>query len=198
MALSADQIERYSRQILIPEVGGRGQNRLLARRARCIGRSATLTTAVDYLGAAGVQISIGQAADPASADVVLATADESTHAFSELPIFLVGERDEIAWYSRRTGADTCRACTRAAAGEPVEGTDVSNESAAAVAGAALAVDVIAHLLGLAGDDIPSVVVFSHGGRRRRCLPIVAHGCDHRPRIGTGDAAERLAAQRGRR
>lgn len=197
MALNADQIERYSRQILIPEVGGRGQNRLLACRARCVGRSATLSTAVDYLAAAGVQISLEPAAEPTSADVVLATVDEGVHAYCELPVFLTGEDDATAWYSRRTGADTCRACLHVAAGEAAEGRDVSSGSAA-VAGAALAVDAIAQLLGLATDDVPSVVVFSHGGRLRRCLPIVAQSCDHRHRIDAGDATKPVTAHRGRR
>jgi adenylyltransferase/sulfurtransferase len=51
--LSDEQIERYSRQIILPQVGGKGQERLL--RARVLVRAnGPLHTAVHYLAAAGV------------------------------------------------------------------------------------------------------------------------------------------------
>ena len=37
MPLTDAQIDRYSRQIILPEVGGRGQERLLARCVEVIG-----------------------------------------------------------------------------------------------------------------------------------------------------------------
>lgn len=54
MALSDDQIERYSRQIILPEVGGRGQTRLLRASALLIGCGGLGTPCAQYLAAAGV------------------------------------------------------------------------------------------------------------------------------------------------
>jgi adenylyltransferase/sulfurtransferase len=54
MALSDPQIERYSRQILLPEVGGRGQERLLAARVAVLGTGPAAGTAATLLGRAGV------------------------------------------------------------------------------------------------------------------------------------------------
>ncbi|MHC4861382.1 MAG: HesA/MoeB/ThiF family protein, partial [Planctomycetota bacterium] len=54
MPLSEDQIQRYSRSILLPGVGGRGQERLLASRALVIGAGGLGSPAGLYLAAAGV------------------------------------------------------------------------------------------------------------------------------------------------
>ena len=56
MALSDAQIERYSRQILLPEVGGRGQERLLATRIAVRGTGPAAVTAATLLGRAGVGV----------------------------------------------------------------------------------------------------------------------------------------------
>lgn len=47
------QIQRYSRQILLREVGGRGQTKLLTRAVEVSGQSSALTIAAEYLSAAG-------------------------------------------------------------------------------------------------------------------------------------------------
>lgn len=52
--LTENQIRRYSRQILLPEVGGRGQRKLLAARVRLLGTGTVAATAGVYLAAAGV------------------------------------------------------------------------------------------------------------------------------------------------
>src|SRR5262245_202931 len=52
--LSDAQIERYSRQILVPEVGARGQVRLLAARVGIAGAGAAVAAAARLLGRAGV------------------------------------------------------------------------------------------------------------------------------------------------
>ena len=55
MTLREDQIHRYARHVLLREVGGRGQERLLAARVLVGGEpGATLETALVYLAAAGV------------------------------------------------------------------------------------------------------------------------------------------------
>ena len=52
--LTDAQVERYGRQIILPEVGGRGQERLLAARVAVAGAGPAATAAVTLLGRAGV------------------------------------------------------------------------------------------------------------------------------------------------
>lgn len=54
MPLTETQIERYERQILLEEVGGKGQERLLAATVRVKGNGVGADEAVTYLAAAGV------------------------------------------------------------------------------------------------------------------------------------------------
>ena len=52
--LSDAQIERYSRQIILPSIGGRGQQRLLGSTVGLIGRGPLAATVGLYLTAAGI------------------------------------------------------------------------------------------------------------------------------------------------
>ncbi len=52
--LTEQQIERYSRQIILPQVGGRGQQRLLSAAIAVVGTGDLGTLAATYLTAAGV------------------------------------------------------------------------------------------------------------------------------------------------
>jgi len=56
MPLSEDQIQRYARHILLPEVGGAGQERLLTSEVRLSGEPALVELAGEYLSAAGVHV----------------------------------------------------------------------------------------------------------------------------------------------
>ena len=54
MDLTDPQIERYSRQILLREVGGAGQDKILAARVLVAGVGSAVAIAAVYLSAAGV------------------------------------------------------------------------------------------------------------------------------------------------
>ena len=54
MGLSKEQVARYSRQLILPEIGVKGQARLLASSALLIGAGGLSSPAALYLAAAGV------------------------------------------------------------------------------------------------------------------------------------------------
>lgn len=54
MILTDDQIERYSRQIIVPRIGGRGQEGLLAARMMLVGDARDIEAPLNYLVGAGV------------------------------------------------------------------------------------------------------------------------------------------------
>ena len=54
MTLSDDQLDRYARHIVLKEIGGDGQKRLLAARITVIGAGGIGSPALQYLAAAGI------------------------------------------------------------------------------------------------------------------------------------------------
>ena len=64
MSLADAQIDRYSRQIIVPHIGGRGQERLLAARILLCGDARDIEAPLAYLVGAGVgSISVKPSAD---------------------------------------------------------------------------------------------------------------------------------------
>lgn len=64
MALREDQIVRYGRQILLRELGGRGQERLLGNPVRVLGSGPAIDDAVSWLLAGGTPVSLAPGATP--------------------------------------------------------------------------------------------------------------------------------------
>lgn len=54
MSLSDDQLERYARHIVLKEIGGSGQRRLLAAKVAVVGAGGLGSPCLQYLAAAGV------------------------------------------------------------------------------------------------------------------------------------------------
>ncbi len=52
--LSREQIERYSRQIIMPEIGGKGQEKLLDGKVLIVGAGGLGSAVIQYLACAGV------------------------------------------------------------------------------------------------------------------------------------------------
>ncbi len=64
MALTDDQVEQYSRQIILRELGGIGQLRLLAARVLLLGDGPAVASAATYLVGAGIgSLDVGPARD---------------------------------------------------------------------------------------------------------------------------------------
>jgi molybdopterin/thiamine biosynthesis adenylyltransferase len=78
--LSDSQIERYSRQIILPQVGGKGQEKLLRARVLVNGSGPLQTSALLYLAAAGVGTLGVTAGDPGA--VFSAFAPDQTETVS--------------------------------------------------------------------------------------------------------------------
>src|SRR5919198_568415 len=82
MALREDQIVRYSRQILLREIGGRGQEQLLATSVIAGSGGAAIGTAAAYLAASGVAVlpADGRVVEPNEAGLLTTAADAGSLA----------------------------------------------------------------------------------------------------------------------
>ncbi len=90
-----DEIQRYGRQILLRELGGRGQRKLMETTVRVAGQSAAMESAVTYLRAGGTPI------DDAGS---VALITRSTTAPANQATVVLG--DGVVWKT----ADACPEC----------------------------------------------------------------------------------------
>jgi len=169
--LSDSQIERYARQIILPAVGGIGQERLLGATVRVSGRGAPAVLAAHFLAAAGIgrlgispalaasealgplagrnaDCVVGPAADgPVDVDLWVTDVPERFPAGAARTLWGRASGGEIVRVRFAPGRP-CAACLRAA----VEGTpEGAGDAAAHVLGSLLALDALRSLLELPGD-----------------------------------------------
>src|SRR5215470_11098102 len=96
MTLTYAQIDRYSRQIIVPHVGGRGQERLLAARMLLVGDASDIEAPLAYLVGVGVgTIYLSQSGEGLiskarglNPDITVLVADEPSHL--DLALVIVG------------------------------------------------------------------------------------------------------------
>ena len=91
MKLSSEEIERYSRQIILRGVGGPGQNRLKAARVLAIGAGGLGSPALQYLAGAGVG--------------TLGIVDDDRVALSNLHRQLLHRTDDVGRLKVESAAD---------------------------------------------------------------------------------------------
>jgi adenylyltransferase/sulfurtransferase len=84
--LSDEQIERYSRQIILPQVGGKGQEKLLRARVFVSASGPLQTSALHYLAAAGIGTLgvFSQSQDPLLTALTLPQEQNPFHIFTRL------------------------------------------------------------------------------------------------------------------
>ena len=93
--LSADELERYARHIVLREVGGPGQAKLKAARVLAIGAGGLGAPALMYLAAAGVG--------------TLGVVDDDTVSLSNLQRQIIHDTDAIGRLKTDSAAETIRA-----------------------------------------------------------------------------------------
>ena len=128
MILTDTQIERYSRQIIVPGVGGRAQERLLASRVAIVAAPADASGAVAYLAGAGVgRIVVHPVGDGApyramverigdlNPDVSVEIASDEMPEQCDLMLALIGDAPAAEAAARVTREHRCAAADRCAA-----------------------------------------------------------------------------------
>jgi len=172
VTLGDDLVERYSRQILLPEVGGRGQEQLCATRAAVAGSDGAAAFAATLLAAAGVQVECrtGEAGTISvtvpGRGVVLARIGRSTG----IVVTLVGH--------------PCTRCVPAAVwpGDAASGPAGERAEPAQAVGALVAAEGLRVALGLAASGRVQTLDLGRGTFGGRHVP-AGDGCDACPRRG---------------
>lgn len=152
-------IERYSRQILLPEVGGRGQERLCAARVVMLGAGAAAAVAADLLRRAGVDVS-DTGPDHGAADVVLDLAGDPRRMRGGARPLVVATLGDAGGVVDTWRAGPCATCTADAA-VPRDGAALAAPAAMAL-GALAAAETLIVLLGLRTADRRQTVDLAAG------------------------------------
>jgi len=103
MTLTDAQIDRYSRQIIVPRIGGRGQERILAARMILVGDARDIEAPRAYLAGAGVGTIVTDA-DQSPGRFDLALALIGTEAARKVVNEIVSNRDVQALIVARLDA----------------------------------------------------------------------------------------------
>jgi hypothetical protein len=143
--LSSADVQRYARQILIPQVGRLGQERWLAARVEAAGAGRALDAAVELLTAAGVPIDHREVIGPIA-------GDEAIGRMPRLAGLLVGE---TAFADSRAA---CEACLSAFFAQLPLALPDEAMAAAFAAGAGAAAEVLLLLLDPARSPIAMTFV----------------------------------------
>ncbi|MHB8419288.1 MAG: hypothetical protein ACYDCL_14520 [Myxococcales bacterium] len=148
------QIQRYARQLLLPEIGGSGQERLLASRVTVRAKGPAAEALSLYLAAAGVSLGEGG----------LAVGDRAS------PERWLLSEAAAAW-SPENGP--CQACLLAALSALAAPPGWALPAAASAAGALVASQI---LLQLAGRGLASPALWSFWPQASRSTPGRRPGC----------------------
>lgn len=176
--LSEEQIRRYSRQILLPEVGGRGQRRLLGAHARLHADGTLGEVAALYLAAAGVgaitwandvPAAVRECVAAINPDCRLGVGEPTTAPDVELELGETASGDRstgsaprivITWHGRVArlqrllpGRSACPLCLPPPEGEPAP----PGPAAHAALGSLAAVEALNALLGIGEPLIDRVL-----------------------------------------
>jgi hypothetical protein len=169
MRLDDLQIERYSRQIVLPELGAEGQRRLLSARVALTGVTAVTGHVVEQLAAAGVGIIAAPTAlhdnvDPGQTDsraVAIAAAatpfDVAVHTGDD--VGPVPAARHVLWVRDGRVGETppCDACAAAALPAPAAPAPELAPLRDALLGAVVATEVVKRLAGI-GDSLRGQVL----------------------------------------
>lgn len=147
-ALDDERIERYSRQLILAEIGPRGQERLLAARVAIVGAGTAAARVVAHLAAAGVgwiacAPELHGAVDPDTRDVTLGTLVDAARDGVDAAVVVAATSNDAAaaitaWRTRTPAtlwiaagrAGGTPSCPRCAAGPAAEDTAAPTELAA--------------------------------------------------------------------
>jgi molybdopterin-synthase adenylyltransferase len=143
MPLTDQQIDRYSRQIIVGGIGGRGQERLLASKLVIVGEGAEIETPLAYLVGAGV------------GEIRVVAADEKADSI------VAGMRDRNPDVTIRIGDDAARGANLALA---FLGSARSVAAAAQIFGARLECAAIVARL----DESPRIAILPAPPPCARC------------------------------
>jgi hypothetical protein len=164
-------VERYSRQILLPDVGGRGQERLCATPVTVTGRGTAAAFAARLLAAAGLHV----VADDGEAAVLDATVRDVEAATFDV---IVGDaavvRTRAGVVATLVGGP-CAACAGEAvwSAPPGSGATDTDAAAAQAIGAVVAAEAMRVALGLARAGRVHTVDVGRGTFAARELAAVA-------------------------